>query len=298
MTRPFGLSKEDLIAESYVWAWKGITQVPAPVARKLFMLGADIASHRGKQPARLRSNLAKVTGLTDDRELDVVVRNAMRSYARYWMEAFRLPSIIHSSSLDPLVDTIESGIKGVDLFDKSYRQGRGVILALPHSGNWDMAGLWLARRYGTFSTVAERLKPEKLFDAFVDYREELGFTVFPLTGGSQKPMDGLRETLESGGVVALLGERDLSHHGVSVDFFGSRTTMPVGAVRLAQETGAALHGVHCWFTPDGWGHSVGEPLNTDKPIPEVVQDLAKVFEKNISEHPEDWHMLQRIWNED
>ena len=74
--------------------------------------------------------------------------------------------------------------------------------------------------------------------------------------------------------------------------------MPVGAVRLAQETGAALHGVHCWFTPDGWGHSVGEPLNTDKPIPEVVQDLAKVFEKNISEHPEDWHMLQRIWNED
>ena len=124
MTRPFGLSKEDLIAESYVWAWKGITRIPAPVARKLFMLGADIASHRGKQPARLRSNLAKVTGLTDDQELDVVVRNAMRSYARYWMEAFRLPSIIHSSSLDSLVDTIESGIQGVDLFDKSYRQGR------------------------------------------------------------------------------------------------------------------------------------------------------------------------------
>ncbi|MDN8623537.1 phosphatidylinositol mannoside acyltransferase [Corynebacterium kroppenstedtii] len=298
MTRPFGLSKEDLIAESYVWAWKGITRIPAPVARRLFMVGADIASRRGKQPARLRSNLAKVTGCTDDRELDVIVRKAMRSYARYWMEAFRLPSIIHSSSLDSLVNTIESGIQGVDLFDKSYRQGRGVILALPHSGNWDMAGLWLAQRYGTFYTVAERLKPEKLFDAFVEYREGLGFTVFPLTGGSQKPMDGLRATLESGGVVALLGERDLSHHGVSVDFFGSRTTMPVGAVRLAQQTGAALHGVHCWFTPDGWGHSVGEPLDTDKPIPEVVQDLARVFEKNISEHPEDWHMLQRIWNED
>lgn len=291
-------SRERIIAQCYLLAWKGVTRIPAPIARGLFTLGADLFSHRGKRPARLRDNLARVTGITDEKDLDDVVQQAMRSYARYWMEAFRLPSMTRASLRSSLIQELESGIQGVDFLHDSYERGCGVILALPHSGNWDMAGLWLAQRYGTFSTVAERLSPEKLFDAFLKYRQELGFTVFPLTGGEHKPMDELRTTVESGGIVALLGDRDLSHHGVKVNFFGSPTTMPVGAARLAQETGAALHGVHCWFTPNGWGHSISEPLDTTRPVADVVQDLAMIFERNISEHPVDWHMLQRIWYDD
>ena len=60
--------------------------------------------------------------------------------------------------------------------------GRGAILALPHSGNWDMAGVWLAQNHGTFTTVAERLKPESLYNRFLAYRESLGFEVVPSSG--------------------------------------------------------------------------------------------------------------------
>lgn len=61
------------------------------------------------------------------------------------------------------------------------------MIALPHSGNWDMAGVWLAQSHGTFTTVAERLKPESLYRRFIAYRERLGFEVLPLSGASGRP---------------------------------------------------------------------------------------------------------------
>src|SRR5699024_9421729 len=132
--------------------------------------------------------------------------------------------------------------------DAAMDAGKGAVLVLPHSGNWDVAGVWLVHTWGRFATVAERLKPESLFRRFVDYREKLGFEVFPLSGGEEPPFAALRERLRQGKVVCLLGERDLTGRGVPVEFFGERTSMPAGPAKLAAETGAALLPVHCWFT--------------------------------------------------
>ena len=137
---------------------------------------------------------------------------------------------------------------------------------------------------------------EKLYDAFVDYRESLGFEVLAHAGGTP-PYPRLREVLQEGGIVALLGERDLRRRGVEVDFFGERTTMPAGAARLALDTGAALHVAHCWFTGDGWGMSVSEEIEVDTPE-NSVQRVADRFAANIAEHPADWHMLQPLWPAD
>ena len=88
--------------------------------------------------------------------------------------------------------------------------GRGAVLALPHSGNWDMAGVWLAQTYGTFTTVNERLKPESLYNRFIDYRESLGFEMLPLSGGERPPFEMLAERLRDNRVVCLMAERDLT----------------------------------------------------------------------------------------
>ena len=125
--------------------------------------------------------------------------------------------------------------------------GRGVVLALPHSGNWDMAGVWLVQTHGTFTTVAERLKPESLYRRFIDYRESLGFEVLPLSGGERPPFEVLCERLRDNRMVCLMAERDLTRTGVEVDFFGEPTRMPAGPAKLAIETGAALLPAHCWF---------------------------------------------------
>ncbi|WKS64956.1 phosphatidylinositol mannoside acyltransferase [Corynebacterium accolens] len=284
--------KEDVAAAGYLAGWKVVRRLPQPVARTIFRWVADFASDNGRGMDGLRRNLTRVVGAENvTREL---VRDSMRSYMRYWMEAFRLPAI-HS---DPqLHQRLMSGLEGLEHFDASAQSGRGVILALPHSGNWDMAGVFLVGHYGQFTTVAERLRPEVLFDAFVDYREELGFEVLPLTGGPATPFARLKEALEEGGVVCLLAERDITRSGITVDFLGEEANMAAGPAQLAIETGAALHVVHSWFEGDGWGLSVSPEVEVTD-IQETTQRMADGFAANIRRHPADWHMLQPQWNED
>ncbi|ERS41367.1 MULTISPECIES: phosphatidylinositol mannoside acyltransferase [Corynebacterium] len=284
--------KEDVAAAGYLAGWKVVRRLPQPVARTIFRWVADYASDRGRGMDGLRRNLTRVVGAENvTREL---VRDSMRSYMRYWMEAFRLPAI---HAVPQLHERLMGGLEGLEHFDASAQSGRGVILALPHSGNWDMAGVFLVGHYGQFTTVAERLRPEVLFDAFVDYREELGFEVLPLTGGPATPFARLKEALEEGGVVCLLAERDITRSGITVDFMGEEANMAAGPAQLAIETGAALHVVHSWFEGDGWGLSVSPEVEVTD-IQETTQRMADGFAANIRRHPADWHMLQPQWNED
>lgn len=280
----------------YGAGWKLVKLLPESVARKGFDLGADIAAKRGAGQGQLRSNLARVLGVPRDEVPDELIRQSIRSYARYWREAFRLPSLDLAST----GEQIGREIVGREHIQAAKDSGRGVVLALPHSGNWDIAGVWLVWAWGEFSTVAERLKPESLFQRFVEYRESLGFEVFPLSGGEEPPFAALRARLEEGRVVCLLGERDLTGKGVPVEFFGERTSMPAGPAKLAIETGAALLPVHCWFTEDaqgrpGWGFSVGEEVDTSGGVAAATQTLADKFAVNIAAHPADWHMLSPLW---
>jgi len=284
--------REDLAAAGYLAGWKVVRRLPEPVARTLFRWGADWVSNNGRGMDGLRQNLARVVG--PENVTRALVRGSVRSYMRYWMEAFRLPAI-HSDAR--LHERLLSGLEGLEHFDASAESGRGTILALPHSGNWDMAGVFLVGHYGQFTTVAERLKPAVLFDAFVNYRETLGFEVLPLTGGDASPFKRLKEVLEAGGVVCLLAERDLTRSGISVDFMGEEANMAAGPAQLALETGAALHVVHSWFEGAGWGLSVSPEIEVTN-LQETTQRMADGFADNIRRHPEDWHMLQPQWNVD
>ncbi|MDV6248355.1 phosphatidylinositol mannoside acyltransferase, partial [Rhodococcus opacus] len=170
-----------------------------------------------------------------------LIRRSVRSYARYWREAFRLPSM----DLDATAKSIDSSIEGREHIEAALAAGRGAILALPHSGNWDLAGVWCVRYFGGLTTVAERLRPESLYRRFVDYREGLGFEIFPSSGGETPPFGKLAARLRDNRIVCLLGERDLARKGVPVTFFGEPTRMPAGPAKLAIDTGAALLPVHC-----------------------------------------------------
>jgi KDO2-lipid IV(A) lauroyltransferase len=189
---------------------------------------------------------------------------------------------------------------GAEHIDAALERGRGAILALPHSGNWDVAGVWLIARHGPFTTVAERLKPESLFNRFLAYREGLGMEIIPLTGGERPPTDVLTERLRANRVVCLLADRDLSRNGVQVDFFGEPTRMPGGPSLLAATTGAALLPVHLWYTPDGWAQTIAPPVELPEGslrerVAYGTQCLADFFAAEIAKHPVDWHMLQKLW---
>ncbi|MGH7748074.1 MAG: phosphatidylinositol mannoside acyltransferase, partial [Candidatus Dormibacteria bacterium] len=194
---------------------------------------------------------------------------------------------------------MDATMSGVEHLNTALATGRGVVAVLPHSGNWDMAGLWFVGRHGPFSTVVERLRPEALYRRFVDYRASLGFDIVPLTG-SGSPTPHLVRRLRAGGVVCLLADRDLTGAGVEVEFFGAATRMPQGPARLAAATGATLLVIGCWFTPTGWVIRFHPPVPVwgRAAVAAATQTVADHFATNIAAHPQDWHMLQPLWTAD
>jgi len=290
--------RERAVDGAFAAGWAAVRALPQPVASAGFGAFGELAARRDTPGVRrLRANLARVAAPGTD--LDALVRRGMRSYARYWMETFRLPKIT------PM--TVREGTEVVagDILDKALESGRGVILALPHCGNWESAGVWLLDHGYPLSTVAERLRPESLYERFVAYRESLGMEVLPLTGGARSPSDVLKDRLREGSrVVCLLADRDLTKRGIDVEFFGDTARMPAGPALLAASTGAALLPVGLWFTPGGWGIRIhpevpiaGTGRLRDK-VATATQEVADAFATDIARRPHDWHMLQRLWLSD
>lgn len=275
----------------YAAGWRIVRGMKEETAVKWFNRGADWAAKRKGGPVQLRKNLARVLECSPEEVPQELIRDSVRSYARYWREAFRLPS----QDAVELAKAVANDAVGVERVAEALAKGKGVVLALPHSGNWDMAGVWAVQNHGGLATVAERLKPESLFLRFVAYRESLGFEIFPLSGGEVPPFPQLADRLQQNKIVCLLGERDLARKGVPVTFFGEPTRMPAGPARLAIETGAPLLPVHCWFREGGWGFSVEPPVSTEGGVEATTQRLADAFAANIKAHPADWHMLQPLW---
>ncbi|MFJ2673225.1 phosphatidylinositol mannoside acyltransferase [Streptomyces sp. NPDC087525] len=283
----------------YGLGWGAVKKLPEPVATALGRTIADtVWKRRGPSVLRLESNLARVVPDAGPERLAALSKAGMRSYMRYWMESFRLPAWS--------TERVRAGaeIKDIDLLMDGLASGHGVVLALPHMANWDLAGAWLTRGQGVpFTTVAERLKPETLYDRFVAYRESLGMEVLPHTGGSA--FGRLARRLRGGGLVCLVADRDLSSSGVEVDFFGDAARMPAGPALLAQQTGALLMPAALWFDDStvmrGRVYPAIEVPGTGTRAEKtsvMTQAMADAFADGIAEHPEDWHMLQRLWLKD
>lgn len=278
--------------------WGAVKALPEPVARGGFDAAfGRVARRDGRGVRQLRANLRVVTGGTlDEAALDALTRRAMRSYGRYWQEAFRLPR------LDPARIVGDTEVEGREHMDRAREGGRPVVAALPHSGNWDAAGVWFVEYLGgPFMTVAERLRPESLYRRFVAFRESMGMRVVPLTGGPRPSGTVLREWLDGGGAICLLCDRDLGRPGVPVTFAGRATTMPSGPALLAAQTGAALVPAVPSFTARGWRVVFHPEVPVDGPgrlrdrVHAATQQVADAFAGTIARHPEDWHVLARIW---
>ncbi|MGR4855004.1 phosphatidylinositol mannoside acyltransferase [Streptomyces sp. LARHCF252] len=291
------MNAQDRLTDAlYGLGWSTVRKLPEPVAVRLGRTIADLAwKQRGKGVQRLESNYARVVPDAGPERLAELSRAGMRSYLRYWMESFRLPAWSK--------ERIKSGfaVKDIHYVTEGMASGKGVILALPHLGNWDLAGAWVTTELGIpFTTVAERLKPETLYDRFVAYRESLGMEVLPHSGGTA--FGTLARRLRDGGLVCLVADRDLSASGVEVDFFGDTARMPAGPALLAQQTGALLLPVTLWYDDSpvmqGRVHpavEVPESGTRAEKTSVMTQALADAFSSGIADHPEDWHMLQRLW---
>jgi phosphatidylinositol dimannoside acyltransferase len=319
-----GTLRERLASAAFGAGWSLVCRLPEPMARAIFMAGAEVAWRRqGGGVQVLEGNLMRVFGTDraasstansgaapsptgrfpepDGKELRALSRAVMRSYARYYLEAFRMQVI----PADRIAAGMHVNFAQADLTLEYMKNGRGVIYALPHMGDFEQAARWvIGYGAGSFTTVAERLKPEAVFQRFLAFRQELGMEVLPTTGGAH-PFGVMAQRLRAGKLVCIVADRDLSDTGIEVDFFGEKALFPAGPAALAVQTGAALMPVSCWFVGDcEWGAHIYDeiPVPADgsrkEKIAAMTGSLAAVFEQAIGEHPEDWHMLQKVFVND
>ncbi len=287
---------DTLVSYGFGAGWSAVRRMPERTAYATFDRIADTMwARHGTSVRRLESNLRHVVGPeVSDAEIRVLSRAGMRAYMRYWCDAFRLPGW----SRERIVGSIRI-VEEHRLAD-ALATGRGVVIALPHMGNWDHAGAWATLAHSPVVTVAERLKPEDLYEKFLAFRRGLGMDVIPLTGGDP-PFPYLAERLGEGALVALLGDRDLGRSGVSVQFFGAKAKFPAGPAALAVDTGAVLLTASLWFED---GHNwvrfhpaIEVPTEGERSrrIFRTTQLVADSIEVGIRAHPADWHMLQLLW---
>jgi lauroyl/myristoyl acyltransferase len=302
---------ERLRSTAFSAGWGLVCRLPESVARALFRFGADTAWRRqGGGVQVLEGNLVRVlrttSGFTETdpefgQELRALSRAVMRSYARYYLETFRLQIIPD--------EQIQAGMhvnqENVDLTLEHLKGGRGVIYALPHMGDFEQAGRWvILAGAGSIVAPAERLKPESVFQKFLAFRESLGMEIVPTSGGPH-PFGVMAQRLRAGKLVTIVADRDLSDTGVEVEFFGEKALLPAGPAALAVQTGAALMPVGCWFVGEAeWAAHVYDEIpvpasgTRKEKIAGMTQALATAFEHAIREHPEDWHMLQKVFVND
>ena len=286
-------SADHATAAGYVAGWRLVRWLPEPAARAVFARIADEVYRRdGASVRRLRANLARVRPGLDDAALDALTREGVRSYLRYWCESFRLPSW-------PVEDLVRrTRTVGEHHLRDAYASGTGVVVALPHMGNWDWAGAWACATGMPLLTVAERLEPERLYDEFVAYRRSLGMEILPAHRHGDT-LVRLEEWVRAGGLVALLADRDLTpHRGRGDAVRRARPGCPAGPP-CSPVVPARPCSPRRWPTPaedlEVTFHAPVPHAEGDDGVAAMMQAVADRFTEEFRAHPQDWHMMQKVF---
>ncbi|PHX93995.1 MAG: phosphatidylinositol mannoside acyltransferase [Acidimicrobium sp.] len=276
-----------------------LTKVMSPdlVARISAVLVPIVCVFMRKQRSIVARNIQRVNPDLRGRQLRRTVRMSYQSYARYFVETFRLPG------LDKRAIDAKISVSGFEHIKNGLDLGKGVILALPHLGGWEWSGRWLIHQGHNLHAVVEKLESQALFEMFIELRTSYGVNVIPL---NDKAGVAVQEALAKNQVVALLCDRDLQGNGVEVEFFGERTTVPAGPAFFALRTGAALLPLGTYF---GIGLDMHETIvrpavkvrrtgSLRSDMTEISQALVKELEFLIRRAPDQWHLFQPNWPSD
>ena len=305
------------VARAYTFAWRHAAKVPEPVLRGAFTLVADLAwLRRGAGVRRMEANYARVRPELDARAIRRLARAGMRSYLRYFREAFTLQGST-PQQIDARVRLVDAQhVRGV-LYD-----GEAAALALAHLGNWDLAGAWATPNLAPVLTVAEKLRPPELYEEFVGFRRSIGIEVLGL-GDPDVFRELVRGARGGRRIVPLLADRDLTASGVEVRLCGRTARVAAGPAALALAAGVDLVPTMITYerlrgqrrrragTPWGIVITFYPPVPVPDPDPALpgpqrrkaqvaamTQGWVDALADTLARHTEDWHMLQKVFVED
>ncbi len=271
--------------------------LPEPIVRHLGRWAGRLCwLWAGERKAMAIRHMGRVFGRSDGPAVERAAREVFSAYGRYWAETLwfrpRRAEVVRSRVT----------LIGLEHVRAAQESGRPIVAALPHVGNWELAGTLAGDAGVRITAVAEALANRRLARWFTGMRAQLGIRVVLAEGLST--MRALRKDLLEGRVIALVADRNIGGRGVEVDFFGEKTTLPAGPAALAIRNAAVLLPVVSYFKR-GAGHRVVVHAPIEDPGPEdpdrmgsITQQLAHRYEDMIREAPTQWHLVQPNWPSD
>lgn len=292
----------------FVLAWRVVPRLPGPVTRGFFdAVGLALSIIRTGGVRQLERNLARLRPEASPSQVRRLARTAMRGYMRYYGETFAMPGW-SPEQLDARVHTI-----GDQAIRDELAAGRSAVLAVAHTGNWDLAGAWAARNLGPVATVVEKLEPAEVFREFVALREANGVTIVPFERGTGVFRKLLAQVKAGGRIVPLVADRDLTRGGVPVALAGHPARVGAGPAALAVATNSLLFPTHVRYerlrgrrrraagSPWGIVLEFAPPIpvpavdERDEAVARLTQKWVDVIADRLVTYPESWHMLQKVF---
>ena len=139
-------------------------------------------------------------------------------------------------------------VDGNELVEQAIAQGKGAILATPHLGAWEAAGLYGSAQY-KITCLYRPLKMQELENLVISARNRLGGNYVPATS---KGIRAIYKALDHGGVVAMLPDQEpQAGTGIFAPFFGISAYTMVFLARLATSTDTPI--IFAWCERLSWG---------------------------------------------
>ncbi|MGA2286146.1 MAG: lysophospholipid acyltransferase family protein [Dehalococcoidia bacterium] len=264
----------------------GIARLAADTS---YLLRADIRRN-------VQANMRQVLGdEASERQVRTAAREVVRNAARYYADLIRMPHLDLPRFCERYLT-----LEGLSYLQEAVAGDRGAVLASAHFGNPEISLQPLALGIQVLA-LTEPLNPPQLMRLTQRLRAAHGHIFLPVSLNSAK--EAVRR-LKSGGIVAILVDRDIQGHGLPVPLCGRPTPIPAGAVELATRTGADL--VPCFVHRErGFRYhaQIGPPVplvrsaDTREDLRVNCANLMARFEEHLCADPGQWVVLESVWPE-
>ncbi len=267
--------------------WRSAQRLGAAFGVLVYVVAAG---ERAKVIANLR--LAYGEELTA-RERTKLTRAVFISLGRGLFELFNVLGGTTTSPLDLIAE-----FKGEEHLRAVLAEGKGAVVLSCHLGNWDLMALYMAARGYRVNAVARELFYPRLDELFNRLLRAKGVNFIM----RQSSLLSTMRALYKNQLLGLLADQDTRVESVFADFFGVPAKTPVGPVKLAYASGAALIPVFITRDTDGRHRIVVEPplrlfgsKGNERALEQDVAACNKIIERHVRRCPEQWVWMHERW---
>lgn len=229
------------------------------------------------------------------REARRIARKSLSNVLKTGVEMMRAPRL----DREWMDVHVRDGEKYKKKLQSYVDEGRGVVVMVPHSGNWYMAA-WSMAKYGLpLCAIAARQRNAKI-DAWM--QRQYG-DIEVVERGSARTLAAVVDKIKSGRVFAILPDLRCKTPDVEVDFLGGKANVSHAGAMFAVKCGAPL--VVAAMGRDGKGRHCFDHIATLRPDPaagdakaearRLTVEAMRLIDERVRSRPGDWYWYNKRW---